>query len=114
MNDDLYRAMLNDGIIREDVISKMADRIAFLSQRLADAEAALDSIETSNGLTSNGNVWRFWRDQAREAVSKLSETRAVANLFADLIKGDATGVEWKRGCAAALKAHRELTKGKGR
>ena len=37
MNDDLYRAMLNDGIIREDVISKMADRIAFLSQRLADA-----------------------------------------------------------------------------
>ena len=41
MNDDLYRAMLNDGIIREDVISKMVERIAFLSQRLADAEAAL-------------------------------------------------------------------------
>ena len=62
MSDDLYHAMLNDGIIREDgiakaseampgtlpdipsadeLISKMVERIAFLSQRLADAEAAL-------------------------------------------------------------------------
>jgi len=40
-----------------------------LRYQLAEAEAALDSIEITHGLTSNGNLWRFWRDKATQAIA---------------------------------------------
>ena len=52
----------------------------------AALEAALDSIETSNGLTANGNVWRFWAKQANEIALKLKAANAqleAANQRAD-------------------------------
>jgi hypothetical protein len=44
--------------------------------RIEELEAVIDSIETSNGLTSNGNLWRFWSEKARQQIEKNAELRA--------------------------------------
>ena len=49
-----------------------------LSARVFDLEAAIDSAEAEHGLTSNGNLWRFWSKEARDLASKLTEERARA------------------------------------
>lgn len=42
---------------------------AFMAER-DELAAAIDSIETSNGLTSNGNLWRFWVKKSQELLDK--------------------------------------------
>ncbi|MBP2508165.1 hypothetical protein J2855_001800 [Agrobacterium tumefaciens] len=42
-------------------------------QLLSEAEAALDEREIASGLTSNGNLWRFWAEIAKDMAVKLSE-----------------------------------------
>jgi hypothetical protein len=56
----------------EDCIENMKAQAA----RIEELEAAIDSIETSNGLTSNGNLWRFWSEKARQQIEKNAERRA--------------------------------------
>ena len=43
--------------------------------RIAELEAALDSIETSHGLTSNGNLWRFWSKKGQEVAADNTKLR---------------------------------------
>jgi len=88
------RALLSQ--IEED-----GGRITTLSAQLAEREkelarvtaerdeltAAIDSIETSEGFTANGNLWRFWAGKAREIAAdqtKLlaSEANATARIAA--------------------------------
>jgi hypothetical protein len=52
-------------------IPQMCDLIRDLQKERDELAAAIDSIETSNGLTDNGNLWRFWSKQAREIAGKL-------------------------------------------
>lgn len=47
--------------------------ITRLRQLLSEAEAALDEREIASGLTSNGNLWRFWAEKAKDMATKLSE-----------------------------------------
>jgi len=52
-----------------------ADYAALLT-RAETAEAAIDSIETSHGLTDNGNLWRFWSEKSREVAGTNTRLRA--------------------------------------
>lgn len=40
------------------------DRAEAAEARIAELEAALDEKEVASGLTSNGNLWRFWSTKA--------------------------------------------------
>ena len=51
---------------------------------------------------------RYWRDRALTAEARAEKAEAVADQFADLIKGDSTGAEWKHGCKEALASHAKL------
>lgn len=54
---------------------------AFMAER-DELAAAIDSIETSNGLTSNGNLWRFWAKKSQELLdkNKVLSTQLAATL----------------------------------
>lgn len=45
--------------------------------RIVELEAAIDSIETSHGLTSGGNLWRFWSKKSVEVSENNKELRAA-------------------------------------
>lgn len=49
---------------------------AELSERVAELEAALDQREIDSGLTSDGNLWRFWAGKAKDAVARRLEAEA--------------------------------------
>lgn len=62
------KQFLRDG---EDRV--LVAEITRLRQLLSEAEAALDEREIASGLTSNGNLWRFWAETAKDMLLKLSE-----------------------------------------
>ena len=47
--------------------------------RADELAAAIDSIETSEGLTCNGNLWRFWAKRSRELAEECYELQARAD-----------------------------------
>lgn len=60
-----------------------------LSARLAEVEAerddlakVIDDTESHYGLSSNGNMWRFWSDKAREIAARNTELRAERDRLA--------------------------------
>jgi hypothetical protein len=53
----------------EDCIENMKAQAA----RIEELEAAIDSIEHPHGLTSNGNLWRFWSEKARQQAEDIAE-----------------------------------------
>jgi hypothetical protein len=46
-----------------------------LSAKVTDYEAANDAAEKSGRISDNGNLWRFWADQARHYGSELTSER---------------------------------------
>lgn len=90
-----------------------------LAARLSDVEAALDGVEKKNSITTNGNVWRFWRDQAREMVSAAKDAKARADVSraaveAAYIAGLDVATAWAKTyfLDAGVTADREHTAGK--
>jgi len=59
-----------------DMLTTLAAENATLRAERDELAAAIDSIETSNGLTSNGNLWRFWVEKAREQAKANTALRA--------------------------------------
>lgn len=57
-----------------------ASAIHRLQERVDELEAALDQREVESGLTSDGNLWRFWSQKAKDVAAKLyaAEARATA------------------------------------
>jgi len=58
--------------------------------RIEEMEAALDSAEIEHGMTSNGNLWRFWSKRACDTAkqnsaleAKLARLREALEVFAD-------------------------------
>lgn len=60
------------------IMGEAADEITRLRTALSEAEAALDEREIASGLTSDGNLWRFWADKAKGLAVKLSEAQQRA------------------------------------
>lgn len=65
--------------------------IARLTDKVADFEAMLDAAEKSNRISDNGNMWRFWSDQAGKYAAKCvsekdSAEKAEAALAAALAR----------------------------
>ena len=58
--------------IEFELLPQMAD----MQARLAEVEAALDSIEAEHSISTEGNVWRFWRDQAREMAASACDAKS--------------------------------------
>jgi len=77
---------------------ELSAQLEAANQRALELEAAIDSIETSHGLTSNGNMWRFWSKKATEAVGQLEAAHAKGKAeglreAAGLFAGDSGKVE---------------------
>jgi uncharacterized coiled-coil protein SlyX len=51
--------------------------------RIAELEQAIDSAEIEHGLTSNGNLWRFWSHKAKVAVAQISVIRELSAKVAE-------------------------------
>ena len=71
--------------IRADVA---ADQLAAMTDARDELASAIDDIETSHGLTDNGNLWRFWAKTAREIAAKntnLSAQLAAANARCEML-----------------------------
>lgn len=47
-----------------------ADEIERLNRELAEAREALDEKEIASGLTSDGNLWRYWAAKAKDLALK--------------------------------------------
>jgi len=61
--------------------------IAALRAQLADAQAALDAAEIEHGITSNGNLWRFWSKKASDLAKGNTTLRAqLATARADAVR----------------------------
>ena len=78
----------------------LSAQLTDLQKERDELAAAIDSIETSNGLTDNGNLWRFWSKQAREIAGKLvaANERHKADLDAAVL------AETER-CGAIAESH---------
>ena len=70
------------GECSEESVTPKSARIAELEAalverdaRIAELEAAIDSAEIEAGYTSDGNLWRFWRDKVFDSVGKNTELR---------------------------------------
>jgi len=81
-----------EGGIVEDRREEAAATLRTISAQLTSAQnerdefaSAIDSIETSGGLTDNGNMWRFWAKKAREANAKLTAALAREAALLDAI-----------------------------
>ena len=66
-----------------DALTRLSHALAALRAKLAEVErerdelqAAIDSIETSHGLTDNGNLWRFWSKLASDYGHELASVKA--------------------------------------
>jgi len=64
------------------VAPNAADMLTSLAAERDELTAAIDSIETSNGLTSNGNLWRFWANRASEMAPQIDALRASETALA--------------------------------
>ena len=60
---------------KSTVIDKLNATIDAQAVQIADLQAALDATEVKHGVSSTGNVWRFFRDQAKEAVASVADLR---------------------------------------
>jgi hypothetical protein len=58
-----------------EAASLRRERDALRSQ-LADAQAALDAAEIEHGITSNGNLWRFWAKKASDLAKGNTTLRS--------------------------------------
>ena len=61
--------------------------------RVAELEAALDEKEIASGLTSYGNLWRFWSTKAKGVAVKLAAAEARAEAAEALLKEAGTEIE---------------------
>lgn len=52
--------------------------------RIAELDAALDEKEVASGLTSNGNLWRFWSTKASALAVRNAELEAELASLAEL------------------------------
>lgn len=57
-------------------LAEVEARAELAEAMFAEIEAALDAKEIASGLTSDGNLWRFWSQKAKDVVAKLSEAEA--------------------------------------
>lgn len=67
------------GNIFKDVANLLPALSAELTALRAERDelaAAIDSVEASNGLTSNGNLWRFWFKRAQIVAEKYGSMKA--------------------------------------
>jgi hypothetical protein len=83
-----YGNETGDGLVSpaELIATLRAERDALRAQ-LADAQAALDAAEIEHGITSNGNLWRFWAKKARDLAKGNTTLRAqLATARADAVR----------------------------
>lgn len=63
-------------ILPSETVDAERETLSALRAELADLEAANDTREREAGY-GDGNLWRFWRDQARRVVKKADEADAL-------------------------------------
>lgn len=54
-----------------------------LTKYIEELEEALDEREIESGLTSNGNLWRYWSKKAKDLASKLEDALLAAESWQD-------------------------------
>jgi multidrug efflux pump subunit AcrA (membrane-fusion protein) len=64
------------GNVDETAALEAAEAITALRAQLADAQAALDAAEIEHGITSNGNLWRFWSKKASDLAKGNTTLRS--------------------------------------
>lgn len=84
----------------------MAREIISLRERMDEKEAENERLREI--VENLHKVEKRNRDVANHEFHRAEKAEAVADQFADLIKSDLVGVEWKRGCREALAAHTKL------
>lgn len=92
---------VEDCFTQSPLFSQAAEEITRLRQLLSEAEAALDEREIASGLTSNGNLWRFWAETAKDMLLKLSEAEKRER-EAKRIAANAEAYGYGHGVAAAV------------
>jgi hypothetical protein len=60
-----------DFVAYDDYV-ELEEKLKEANDRIEELESAIDSIETSSGLTDNGNMWRFWSKKSTELAKSLS------------------------------------------
>lgn len=85
---ELYRQ--HGRTFQEGMNLDAAATLRALSARLAEVEAAIDQHERDAGISSDGNMWRFWSDKANLHVRKAAEERARADAAEAALKRIAT------------------------
>jgi hypothetical protein len=58
---------------RRTMLKEAADLITALREEAEDKGKVLDAIEIEHGLTSKGNLWRFWCDKATRSSLKFRD-----------------------------------------
>lgn len=69
-----------------ELVPALAARVADLETQVADLSGAIDAAETEHGLTSNGNMWRWWSGQANEATREMIKARIIADKCVDFLR----------------------------
>ena len=63
--------------VAADTIEAQAAELARLREENAIMAASLDEEERKHGLSTNGNMWRFWSQQLREYHDRRAKERAA-------------------------------------
>ena len=74
-------------------LSSAQSAIAERDARIAELEAAIDEKEIASGLTSDGNLWRFWSSKAKDVAAKLAAAEARAEAAEALLKEQEAKIE---------------------
>lgn len=86
--DDMEKHATDEWDEHENVSAAIAT-ITALRAELKIAHAALDEEERAHGISTNGNMWRFWANEARELSAENARlTAALDKVSDDLMRAD--------------------------
>lgn len=76
MSDNVNR-IIQKAAIGEEKVARLLDEMAVMDKQidelraaLSEAREALDEREIASGLTSDGNLWRYWAAKAKDLALK--------------------------------------------
>jgi len=73
-----YEGVMSEATTPADhVVGSQASEIERLTAERDELQKALDSAEIEAGITSNGNLWRFWSWRAKELAVKYTKLQAI-------------------------------------